>query len=510
MISIGIDFGTTNSVLAYEEGGEPQIFFANAQTSRPQLSSAVLFDDTTGESFIGREARLLWRHGRRLVEGFKMLLGRKREEERAAEAFLEHLIDSFMAEHAVRPEELAGAVVTVPDQWLRSEGQVAYRALKRILEKIDLPLRGILSEPVAAACFAAHRMSRAGSPFDGTALVYDHGGGTLDLSLVQIAGREIRTLDGDGIGPSPDDVGVGGMQYDRAVLERLRRQTPGLADLDEAGERAWLHDFEERKIELSDRISSQLRAFISSGWAAEGDAPLFEVMDCEVRASDLLTVFEEGFAPRIRSALDAFRVRHAPALRTGCKIITVGGFSNFCLVRALVEEVFDYEGPQDARFDVGFGRAETSLAIAKGACLNAAGRVQVHETSPIDLAILLKDPAGEVVSVPLLSRGVPLARLAEARFRPERLRVHDGSVLDEPIRLVVSRGDARTEIETSFTPADALPDPRAGGVWRIGAFVELDLTVHLVFETDDERGWRNTMSLGDVIDGRPAGTGGRT
>lgn len=503
MVAIGVDFGTTNSIISYYESGQPLVYMPTSAQGTPQVRSAILLEEQhPSRSAIGLAAFLRrGKRGVRLFDRFKMMIGTADEAEVAAKAFLNGLLDGFKADHGVA--DIESVVITVPDQWLRSDGQVSYRALLKICQELKLPVRKILSEPVAAASFVSFVLKERGTPFDGHALVYDHGGGTLDLSLVKITGTDITTIDGAGIAPSQGAVGVGGLEFDRVVFAHLRETYPDMDTMSEAEVMSWMDEFERCKITLAVDIVDAISGYEDASDKSRFDDPIFEVMGHPVRPSDLVAVFEGQFAPRITAALDDFHVRHKEKIgqQSASKIITVGGFSNFYLVRKLVERVLARTGPQDSRFDTGLGKNDISFAIAKGACLFSANETQLFESCPLDVSVWLFDKAGNRTLEPMLKRGTPLAEIGKPVFAPVRIVAPNRTELGETkIELVFGSGLARNEITTRFSVAEALPNLQVTAAWQMGAYVGEDLVVHIVFETDDRNRTRKDLVIGQILE----------
>lgn len=500
MASIGIDFGTTNSIVAVFQNSEPQLFVPTNQNGTPQIRSALAVDQRAGKSAIGRSA--LFKRGQSGIDwfdGFKLLIGATDVSRVAAKTFLKSVIDLYIKESG--STDIDSVVLTVPDLWLRDEGQLSYHALRQICSELKLPVKMFLSEPVAAASYSAYRLKESGRPYSGRALVFDHGGGTLDLSVVQIDDTQVTTIDGAGLEPRNDSRGVGGRHYDEAVFEHMARRDPDLKARISDDAYAWLDEFEQRKTALTEDIESCIGAFLESDKAPEFDDPIFDVKSCEVRPSDLVTVYETEFSNKIRNLIKELleRTNITDGEAGTLKIIFSGGFSNYYLNRRLVYEVIGRTGPHDARFDAGYAIGDISFAVAKGASLCAADESQVYETCPVDLSIVLLNNKGVREEFDLLRRGTPLSEVESPKFLDKQLEVVDDRALDEPIELVIRRSGKRNGLSTDFVGRDLIPRRGTAKYWRVGAFVDKDLTVHIAVQPNDEETGFTCQSLGGLI-----------
>lgn len=502
MVSLGIDFGTTNSLIAYYERGEARPFTSLQSNNSPSIPSSVVVG-SDGTSTIGRAARLLRRSkGVTFAEGFKMMLGRE-SEALAAKAFLARLIEMFRQER--NHETLDHVVITVPETWKRGEGQTQYAAFRDICKSLKLPIRKILSEPVAAASYFAHLNTRAQQPFKGQLLVYDHGGGTLDLALLDVDGETLTVRDGGGISGALE--GVGGTYYDRYIAEALAAQNDEWRRIIEADRTAWLEEFERNKIDLSLQIADALNAYKTiAGRSEDFDLDIMTVLGVPIRPSVLINVFEQCIEPRVRKAIEAMLTTNAETTDTTnpeqFRILPVGGFSNFPLVDDLLADIFDRNGKGDRRFDTCMPLADRSLAIAKGACLFAAERTDIVETCPIGISIMLADRSGSLQPVTLLKRGEWISDLNTVRFAPIYIEVggDKGTKSKDFLEFIIEGNTGSSQRYSDIPVSQVLPNYRYADRWRVGARVDDSLIVRLVFCTDDENAFRKEITLGTLID----------
>src|SRR6476661_4589494 len=272
-IAVGIDLGTTNSVIAAMEGGKPAVI-PNAEGSRT-TPSVVAFTDQ-GERLVGQLARrqaILNPKG--TIYSAKRFIGRRYDEvasELSAVSFdvvpgpdgsalfkirdrlyapeeISALVLRKLAEDASKflGEKVTEAVITVPAYFNDAQRQ----ATKDAGRIAGLEVLRIINEPTAAAL--AYGLDKKGSE---TVLVFDLGGGTFDVSLLDVGDGviEVRATSGDGH--------LGGDDFDKRVVDwlaeefkrdqgiDLRNDAQALQRLYEAAEKA--------KVELSSTTSTQV------------------------------------------------------------------------------------------------------------------------------------------------------------------------------------------------------------------------------------------------------------
>ncbi|HEX4147829.1 MAG TPA: Hsp70 family protein, partial [Pirellulales bacterium] len=258
---VGIDLGTTYSVVAYLDSTGRPVTVPNS-SGDAITPSAVVFEDEG--PVVGREAvKSSVLEPSRFADCFKRDMGRKLF--RRALGQLEvppEVLSAFIleklkqdAQHRLGPIERV--VVTVPaffDESRRKATQEAGRLAG--LEVLD-----IINEPTAAAIAFGHYRSlgaASAAPADEShgerILVYDLGGGTFDVTVLEIKGRNFRTLATDG------DVQLGGKDFDERLVDHLARQFVDAHGIDPRSDphdaaQLWL-DAQEAKHALSERAKT--------------------------------------------------------------------------------------------------------------------------------------------------------------------------------------------------------------------------------------------------------------
>ncbi len=359
---VGIDLGTTNSVVAVMEGGKP-VVIANAEGSRTTPSVVGFGKD--GERLIGQLARRqAVLNPQNTFYAFKRFMGRKyselspdskrvpytirrddegevkikcpRLEREFAPEEISAMILKKLAEEASRHlgEPVTGAVVTVPAYFNDAQRQ-STRDAGRIA---GLEIHRIINEPTAAAlAYGLENRRRQ------TVLVFDLGGGTFDVSLLDIGNGvfEVRATSGD--------TQLGGNDFDRIIVDwlaeqfleqegtDLRRDRQSLQRLTEAAEKA--------KIELSGLPETNISLpFITA--TADGPKHLDLVLSrgqFEVLAGDLTR--------RLKAPVDLVLRDAGLSPDQVDEVVLVGGSTRIPFVQRLVRDLIQIEPNQNVNPD---------------------------------------------------------------------------------------------------------------------------------------------------------------
>lgn len=241
MAIIGIDLGTTNSLVSVWKDGRCQLI-PNAFGER--LTPSVVSLEDGGEILVGKAAKeRLISHPMQSAAGFKQFMGTQKSYMLGNRSFLPEELSSFVLRQlkqdaeAYLGEMVQEAIISVP-AYFNDQQRTATKNAGRLA---GLRVERIINEPSAAAL-----AYNDGSEMDGTYLVFDFGGGTLDISIVEMF-QNIVDING-----VAGDNRLGGNDIDQAILEEFLRQNPALVGTLSANERASLLKLcEQSKIALS-------------------------------------------------------------------------------------------------------------------------------------------------------------------------------------------------------------------------------------------------------------------
>jgi len=290
MSSVGIDLGTTNSVVAaLNASGQPVALRGRDETS-PIVPSVVYLDNAL-RTVVGNEAKEQLSHeGDRVASFFKRQMGDRNwrfsvpgREMSAIELSAEVLKRLKQdAQFALNIREIKNAVVTVPAYFYDAER----KATEEAAALAGLNILQLINEPTAAAvAFGAS----AHVPTGGHVLVFDLGGGTFDVTLLQVFGDDIHVITSDG------DAQLGGKDWDARIVDFIAEQFRSQTGMDLYSERSVIGDLwvtaEKVKKDLSARSSVPVR-ISHAGEKFESDLTreFFEMLtgDLTARTMDIM------------------------------------------------------------------------------------------------------------------------------------------------------------------------------------------------------------------------------
>jgi molecular chaperone HscA len=366
-IAIGIDLGTTNSVVAVADGEQPEVL-RDAHGDGLIPSVVALMPDGV---VVGREAQgLRAQHPDRVVSSIKRLMGRGVHDVKALAGVLPYKIaasgDSVgmvrleVAGRSVTPIEISAeilkavkaraeqslgqdvtqAVVTVPAYF----DDAARSATKDAAKLAGLDVLRLVNEPTAAAL--AYGLD---SGAEGVYAIYDLGGGTFDISLLRLQKGVFQVLATGG------DSALGGDDLDHVLAERAIAES-GLERLDEAGAAALLLAARAVKEQLTDRDSVKL--------AAEIGGTKIDITISRREFEALVDPLVQRTVRACRQVLDDARVTQKEIQG----VVLVGGSTRVPLVRRRVEEFFGRAPLADINPDevVAVGAALQAKALTRG------------------------------------------------------------------------------------------------------------------------------------------------
>ncbi|MFI6941375.1 molecular chaperone DnaK [Streptomyces sp. NPDC050418] len=372
--AVGIDLGTTNSVVSVLEGGEPTVI-TNAEGAR--TTPSVVAFAKNGEVLVGEVAkRQAVTNVDRTIRSVKRHMGTDWKVAIDDKNFNPQQISAFVLQKLKRDaeaylgEKVTDAVITVPAYFNDSERQ----ATKEAGEIAGLNVLRIVNEPTAAAL--AYGLDKD----DQTILVFDLGGGTFDVSLLEIGDGvvEVKATNGDNH--------LGGDDWDQRVVDYLVKQFNNGHGVDLGKDKMALQRLreaaEKAKIELSSSTETTINLpYITA--SAEGPLHLDEKLtraQFQQLTSDLLERCKNPFNNVIKDAgIQLSEIDH---------VVLVGGSTRMPAVAELVKEL---TGGKDANKGV-----NPDEVVAIGAALQAGvlkGEVKdvlLLDVTPLSLGIETK------------------------------------------------------------------------------------------------------------------------
>lgn len=401
MAVIGFDFGTTNSLASVVIGTDVISFLENEQP----IPSVVSFEG--GKIEVGRKAHDKLTSAGLGVQGStvrspKTLLGReeqmvdgvRRDPLKMVELVLDHVRQFVLQTKTGRDLKMDRVVATIP---VNMEGR-RRALLRQAFRQAGMSVVQFVHEPLAAL-YGHLRMSEGAPDLikrydDKLLLVFDWGGGTLDLTLCRVLNGLLVQVANDGT----ED--VGGDVFDdelRNEVEKRSRTANGLGDdvdvLPEARKRL-LHECEKAKIRLSDR--GTWNVYVDPYYQSDDQTDL-QVNLSRDDLQDIVGLLVKKGVARIERLLE--REGFSTASVELC--LATGGMVNMPMVKNRLDELF---GP---------GRVHVSKrsasAIAEGAAWVAHDQARLHLAKNVELGLARNS------YMPLLQAGVEMPQEREHR-----------------------------------------------------------------------------------------------
>ncbi|MGQ9731139.1 MAG: molecular chaperone DnaK [Candidatus Zipacnadales bacterium] len=396
--AVGIDLGTTNSAVAVVQAGEP-IVITNPEGGR--ITPSVVGFSKTGERLIGQPAkRQAVLNPERTVSSIKRQMGTRNTVTIDGKDYTPEQISAMILEKLKRDAEtylgepVKQAVITVPAYF----NDTQRTATKQAGEIAGLEVLRIINEPTAAALAYGHQEQKK----EATILVYDLGGGTFDVSILDVeVDKASEDRDFYEVKATSGDTQLGGDDFDERLIDYiadefrketgidLRKDKQALQRLKEAAEKA--------KCELSTTVQTQISLpFITS---VEGEGPKhLEMTITRAKFEELVRDLIEKTTESIHQAL-----KDAKLTRDDIdEVILVGGSTRIPAVQELVRNLLGKEPKRGINPDevVAVGAAIQANILAEG---SGADMVLVDVT-PLTLGVETK---GDVFD-PLIERNTAI------------------------------------------------------------------------------------------------------
>ncbi|GAA1138380.1 molecular chaperone DnaK [Nesterenkonia lutea] len=378
--AVGIDLGTTNSVVTVLEGGEPTVI-ANAEGAR--TTPSVVGFSKSGEVLVGEVARRqAVSNPDRTIASVKRHMGTDWSTEIDGKKYtaqeisartlmkLKHDAESYLG------EDVTDAVITVPAYFNDAERQ----ATKEAGEIAGLKVSRIVNEPTAAAL--AYGLDKGKE--DELILVFDLGGGTFDVSLLEV-GKDEDDFSTIQVRSTAGDNRLGGDDWDQRIMDWLVAQVKSKEGVDLSKDKIAVPRLKEEAERAKKELSSTSSANINIPYATQNDGVPVHVNETLSRAkfqdltSDLLDRTKKPFNDVITEAgVKVSEIDH---------VILVGGSTRMPAVADLVKQLSGKDANKGVNPDE---------VVAVGAALQAgvlAGErkdVLLIDVTPLSLGIETK------------------------------------------------------------------------------------------------------------------------
>ncbi len=372
---IGIDLGTTNSVVAVMEGGEPAVV-TNAEGSR--LTPSVVGFSKTGERLVGQLAkRQAVSNPNHTIISIKRHMGTQHRVQIDDKSYTPQEISAMILQklkqdaEAYLGEKVTQAVITVPAYFTDSQRQ----ATKDAGSIAGLEVLRIINEPTAAAL--AYGLDKMEDGQEHTVLVYDLGGGTFDVSILELADGvfEVKATQGNNK--------LGGDDFDEKIMEwivaefkkesgiDLSKDATAMQRLKEAAEKA--------KIELSGVMTTNINLpFISAD--GNGQPVHLDLNLSRAKFNELTEHLVQATIEPTRKAMSDAGLKPSDI----DKILLVGGSSRIPAVQEAIQKELGKEPSKGINPDESVA---IGAAIQAGVLSGEVKDVLLLDVTPLSLGI---------------------------------------------------------------------------------------------------------------------------
>ena len=379
--AVGIDLGTTNSVVAVLEGGEPTVI-ANAEGAR--TTPSVVAFAKNGEVLVGEVAkRQAVTNIDRTIRSVKRHMGTDWSVTIDDKTFTPQQISAFVLQKLKRDAEaylgetVTDAVITVPAYFSDSQRQ----ATKEAGEIAGLTVQRIVNEPTAAAL--AYGLDKGDG--DQTILVFDLGGGTFDVSLLEVGKDddgfstiEVKATSGDNL--------LGGDDWDSRIVEWMVKKFKDNNGVDLSQDKIAKQRLQESAEKAKIELSASSETTVHLPYITHGESGPLHFEEKLTRAefvkmtSDLLDRTREPFKAVLKDG--------GVAIPDIDHVVLVGGSTRMPAVTDLVKELLNGKEPNKG--------VNPDEVVAVGASLQAGvlkGEVKdvlLLDVTPLSLGIETK------------------------------------------------------------------------------------------------------------------------
>ena len=370
---IGIDLGTTNSCVAVMEGGKPTVI-ANAEGAR--TTPSVVAFTKTGERLVGEPAkRQAVTNADRTIASIKRHMGSDYKSDIDGKKYSPQEISAMILQKLKADaenylgEKVNEAVITVPAYFNDAQRQ----ATKDAGKIAGLDVKRIINEPTAAAL--AYGLD---NEKEQKIMVYDLGGGTFDVSIIEIGDGVIEGLATNG------DTRLGGDDFDNKVIDWMVSEFKRQEGIDLSGDKIAMQRLKEAAEKAKKELSSATTTNINLPFiTATADGPKHFDMDLTRAKFDELTHdLVERTAVPVQNALKDAGVS---ASELG-KVLLVGGSTRIPAVQDKVKLMTGHEPSKTLNPDecVAIGASVQGGKLAGDA---GAGDILLLDVTPLSLSI---------------------------------------------------------------------------------------------------------------------------
>ncbi len=367
---IGIDLGTTNSCVAVLEAGQPKVI-PNPEGGRT-TPSVVSFKK--GEKIVGDSAKRQAITNPNTVSSIKRLMGTSKKTELDGKKYtpeeISAMILSYMKDYAEAylGEKVTKAVITVPAYFNDAQRQ----ATKNAGKIAGLEVERIINEPTAAAlCYGLDKDEGQ------TILVYDLGGGTFDVSILEIGDGvfEVKSTNGNNK--------LGGDDFDKKIMDYILKEFEKENDIDLSEDKMAMQRLKEVAEKAKKDLSSMKETQISAPFIAkneDGEPVHLDMTLTRAKFENLIEDLVESTIEPVRKALKDAKMTKKDI----DKVILVGGSTRIPMVYDLIKEELGQEPSREVNPDE---VVACGAAIQGGVIAGDYNDIVLVDVTPLSLGV---------------------------------------------------------------------------------------------------------------------------
>ncbi|MCR5500719.1 MAG: molecular chaperone DnaK [Acetatifactor sp.] len=370
---IGIDLGTTNSCVAVMEGGKPTVI-ANAEGAR--TTPSIVAFTKTGERLVGEPAkRQAVTNAEKTIASIKRDMGTDRGRTIDGKKYSPQQISAMILQklkadaESYLGEKVTEAVITVPAYFNDAQRQ----ATKDAGKIAGLDVKRIINEPTAAAL--AYGLD---NEKEQKIMVYDLGGGTFDVSIIDIGDGVIEVLATNG------DTHLGGDDFDNKIIDWMIAEFKKAEGVDLSGDKIAMQRLKEAAEKAKKELSSAMTTNINLPFiTATAEGPKhFDVNLSRAQFDELTRDLVEKTAIPVQNAMRDAGVTNADL----GQVLLVGGSTRIPAVQDKVRQLTGKEPSKSLNPDecVAIGASVQGGKLAGDA---GAGDILLLDVTPLSLSI---------------------------------------------------------------------------------------------------------------------------
>lgn len=422
MINLGIDFGSTYTMVSAYRNDRPEVLQdISGSFTYPSIAA---YDEKKNKYYFGISAKGKSGGSIKLFRSFKMLLNQqmspqnlarrgydqKNTPEHITRQFIRYVITESLKKTG--EDKVKKLVVGAPECWFQNLSTVDARStlaeicqgMTDIVETVE-----IVSEPTNAAVYSAwYYMRQTSRPLEGKILVIDYGGGTLDTALVEVSrvenGLQIKPELRSGAGENRDNkIGSAGIAYQEEVARRAisaaAEISPDSIPFDSQFEN-FLKALENYMISSGSEIEEFFSEIIGDIPEDQYDDELttldYKGISVPITFALLKEVYDEIIRPVLKKVLDD-TTSGIDKVHKDFKLALVGGFSNYYLVRQQIYSYFAIGSLDECIKGMIQDESDREKAIAYGTSLISEGVITVCNVAQFSIGVYAENEDRNII-----------------------------------------------------------------------------------------------------------------